>query len=46
MRDFISKNGWELGLASFLALLLVVTKIIEPQFCISWLDDCVLMDEN
>lgn len=38
MRDFISKNGWELGLAAFLALLLVVTKIIQPQFGISGLD--------
>jgi ribose transport system permease protein len=38
MTRFVAANGWTLGLALLLALLLVATKIIQPEFGISGLD--------
>lgn len=38
MRRLISSNGWTLALAFLLALLLVLTKLIQPNFGISGLD--------
>ena len=38
MNRFLSANGWTLGLAALLALLLVATKIMQPDFGISGLD--------
>ena len=38
MTRFLSANGWTLGLAALLALLLVATKIMQPDFGISGLD--------
>ncbi len=38
MRRFISMNGWTLGLAALLALLLIATKLIQPDFGVSGLD--------
>ena len=38
MSRFLSNNGWTLGLAALLALLLVATKLIQPDFGISGLD--------
>jgi ribose transport system permease protein len=38
MKRFISKNGWTLGLAAMLALLLVITKLWQSDFGVSGLD--------
>jgi ribose transport system permease protein len=38
MMSFLSKNAWTIGLAAFLGLLLVATKLIQPDFGISGLD--------
>lgn len=38
MVGFISRNAWTLGLAAFLALLLIATKLIQPDFGVSGLD--------
>ncbi|MBG1232348.1 ABC transporter permease [Aestuariivirga litoralis] len=38
MAGFVSRNAWTFGLAAFLALLLVATKIIQPSFGIDGLD--------
>jgi ribose transport system permease protein len=38
MRRFVSMHGWTLGLAALLALLLVATKLIQPDFGVSGLD--------
>ena len=38
MRRLIEANGWTLGLAALLALLLVATKLIQPGFGASGLD--------
>jgi ribose transport system permease protein len=38
MRRFISMNGWTLGLAALLAILLTATKLIQPDFGVSGLD--------
>lgn len=38
MKNFISTNRWTLGLAAFLALLLVITKVIQPQLGLSGID--------
>ena len=32
MSNFIARNAWTAGLAAFLILLLIVTKIIQPDF--------------
>ena len=37
MRRLLTGNGWTLGLAILLALLLVATKLIQPDFGISGL---------
>jgi ribose transport system permease protein len=38
MSRFLAGNGWTLGLSALLALLLVATKLIQPDFGISGLD--------
>ncbi|MGV8985238.1 MAG: ABC transporter permease [Cypionkella sp.] len=38
MRRILSNNGWTLGLAALLALLLIATKLIQPNFGVSGLD--------
>ena len=38
MTRFIAQNSWTLGLAALLALLLITTKLIQPDFGISGLD--------
>ncbi len=38
MNRFLANNGWSLGLAVLLALLLVATKTIQPDFGVSGLD--------
>lgn len=38
MNHFLSRNRWSLGLAIFLALLLLATKLIRPDFGVSGLD--------
>ena len=38
MRRILSNNGWTLGLAGLLALLLIATKLIQPEFGVSGLD--------
>lgn len=38
MSRWVGANGWTLGLAALLALLLVVTKLIQPDFGVSGLD--------
>ena len=38
MTRLIANNGWTLGLAALLALLLLATKLIQPDFGISGLD--------
>ncbi len=38
MTRFLPKNGWTLGLAALLGLLLMLTKLIQPDFGISGLD--------
>jgi len=38
MKAVLGRNGWVLGLAVLLALLLAVTKLIQPQFGVSGLD--------
>lgn len=38
MRQVISNNGWTIGLAALLALLLVATKLVQPDFGVSGLD--------
>lgn len=38
MRRLVARNGWTIGLAAFLALLLVLTKVIQPEFGTSGLD--------
>jgi ribose transport system permease protein len=38
MRRFVSMHGWTLGLAALLALLLIATKLIQPDFGVSGLD--------
>jgi ribose transport system permease protein len=38
MSRFLSNNGWTLGLSTLLAILLVTTKLIQPDFGISGLD--------
>ena len=38
MVGFVSRNAWTLGLATFLALLLITTKAIQPDFGVSGLD--------
>lgn len=39
MRHWIATNGWTAGLAALLALLLVATKVIQPDFGASGLDN-------
>ena len=36
--NFISRNAWTFGLAAFLSLLLIATKVIQPDFGVSGLD--------
>ncbi len=38
MSRWVAANGWTLGLAALLAVLLVVTKLIQPDFGVSGLD--------
>ncbi len=38
MTGVLARNGWTLGLAVLLALLLVATKVIQPDFGVSGLD--------
>jgi ribose transport system permease protein len=38
MRRFVSTNGWTIGLAALLVLLLAATKLIQPDFGVSGLD--------
>jgi ribose transport system permease protein len=38
MRRFVSMNGWTIGLAALLVLLLAATKLIQPDFGVSGLD--------
>ncbi len=38
MTRLLSRNGWTLGLAALLAVLLIVTKLIQPEFGVSGLD--------
>jgi ribose transport system permease protein len=38
MRRILSDNGWTLGLAAMLAILLIATKLIQPVFGVSGLD--------
>lgn len=38
MNRFVALNGWTLGLAALLGLLLVATKLIQPNFGLSGLD--------
>ncbi len=38
MNRFVALNGWTLGLAALLGLLLVATKLIQPDFGLSGLD--------
>ncbi len=38
MNRMLAKNGWTLGLAGLLALLLVATKVIQPEFGVTGLD--------
>ncbi len=38
MTRFLANNGWTLGLAGLLAMLLVATKMIQPEFGVSGLD--------
>lgn len=38
MTRILSKNAWTFGLAALLALLLVITKLIQPDFGVSGLD--------
>jgi ribose transport system permease protein len=38
MNRLVATNGWTLGLAALLALLLVATKLIQPDFGVSGLD--------
>ncbi len=38
MRRLLTANPWALGLAALLALLLIATKVIQPQFGVSGLD--------
>jgi ribose transport system permease protein len=38
MTRFIANNGWTLGLATLLVLLLIASKIIQPTFGVSGLD--------
>lgn len=38
MRRLLTQNGWTVGLAGLLTLLLVATKLIQPDFGISGLD--------
>ena len=39
MRRWVEANSWTLGLAVLLALLLVATKVIQPEFGVSGLDN-------
>ena len=38
MTRILSNNGWTLGLAMLLAVLLIATKVIQPDFGVSGLD--------
>ena len=38
MRRLIANRGWTLGLAGLLVLLLIVTRLIQPDFGVSGLD--------
>ena len=38
MKRFVAQNGWTIGLAVLLGLLLIVTKLIQPDFGLSGLD--------
>ena len=38
MKRFVAQNGWTIGLAVLLGVLLVVTKLIQPDFGLSGLD--------
>jgi ribose transport system permease protein len=38
MKRFVSNNGWTIGLACLLGLLLIATKLIQPDFGVSGLD--------
>ena len=38
MSDLLQKNAWVVGLAVLLAILLVVTKVIQPTFGVSGLE--------
>ena len=38
MSRLVAQNAWTLGLAALLALLLVATKVIQPDFGVSGLD--------